>query len=254
MSSELACQLVLSLATVTVLLSSIEALVGYRAVVAVGCGTYAVPTSWIWSTARSIYGIRALCSVALLLLLAFDVSGGITSALVVVLALLLVFSMYLFSLGQDGAEDASIMVLVAATLTQFAGGHGEVLFLVFCVAQHGVVFATAGLGKLFAPWWGTGDALRRIFQNPALGARWAHELVLRHPRATAMAERSLIVLQLGLAISWLLPPPVALVVLLAGLAFHVISAVASGLYKFVWVFSALDVAAFWASTAIWSSQ
>jgi hypothetical protein len=252
-TGEVTSQLVLSLAAVTILLSSVEALVGYRAFLIVGFGSYARSSSVIWSIARSVYVGRFVCAAALLVSMALDAPGPVTNGFMIAVAALLVFSIHFHGFGQDGAESVSMIVFVAAVLALFAGKHGDVLFLIFCTAQHCVVFATAGLGKCFGSSWGSGEPMRRIFQNPAYSARWARPFVLNSRRGRMNAERCLIALQLALAIAWLLPPPVAAVVLCGGLAFHVVTAFANGIYKFVWSFAALDIAAFWASTSIWGA-
>jgi hypothetical protein len=252
-TEELTRQIVLSLVTVTVVLSSIESLVGYRVALTVGYGTYARPTSPIWSIARVLHGTRATLGVLFIGSIVSDFHSGVTDALIVILAILLAFSLHFQRMGQDGAERVAVMVFEAATVALLCGDAGNVLFLIFCAAQCSLAYGTAAVSKIRAPIWGKGVALLRIARTPDFGALWADALLTTHPFVAVTAERFLIALQLALACAWILPPPLAVFVLLGGLAFHALSAGMGGLYKFVWSFAALEVAALWMSIEIWGS-
>jgi hypothetical protein len=144
------------------------------------------------------------------------------------------------TLGGDGAEQMSILIVLAAVLA-FVPAESETvarIAAVFLVAQLVLSYATAGVVKLVSPIWRSEPILARILGTHRFGSSVLAGYLQRHPKLCVLAQWSVITLELGFVVALLLPLPGLLGFLLAGLCFHIACAVLMGLNTFLWAFPA----------------
>jgi signal transduction histidine kinase len=251
MSDELAVSLVLTLTAVGVSLSSIETLIGVQ--VRPLAGLTGKPFVH-WTQTCSWHGafiVPVLRIATVALLVALTATGNASALIAFSAAAASLLSALLFRTGQDAAEHLAHLVLVATALCHVPSEVDHKYLLVFLAAQSSLAFAVAAVSKLKSPLWGSGEAMVRIVSLSSYGSAWGRALVTKHIERTKNMERGIICLQIMLAVAWAMPPIVCGLVLGCGLMFHATGAFVSGLYKFIWMFAALDVATFWLSCSIW---
>jgi antimicrobial peptide system SdpB family protein len=102
--------------------------------------------------------------------------------------------------------------------------------------QVAVIYLHAAIAKLGVPEWADGTSLFYWFRHPVFGApswlRPATELVTGSPFGVAAITWGTLVLEFSLGIALLLPVPARRLLLVSGLAFHGMIAVAMGLISF----------------------
>ncbi len=103
-----------------------------------------------------------------------------------------------------------------------------------------VVYVTAALVKVTSPAWGRGESLACVLGSNVFGHPALYRLSMDRPRARAAAEVGVVVVQLAFAAALSGPStPVLYAILAAGVVFHIVNAVALGLYDFAWAFVGL---------------
>jgi hypothetical protein len=157
------------------------------------------------------------------------------------------------TLGGDGAEQMSILIVLAA-IVAFVPDVSEIVARVaaiFLVAQLMLSYFTAGAVKVVSPAWRSEPILAHILGTHRFGSSAVANYLLRRPRLCLLAQWSVIALELAFPIVLLLPLPGLLIFLLGGLIFHVSCAVLMGLNTFLWAFPAIYPCVY-AAWSIWS--
>lgn len=110
--------------------------------------------------------------------------------------------------------------------------------LAFMGAQVQVAYLTAALNKLRAPTWRDGRRLTAIAEAGPFRIEPLGSVLARRPAFAVVSSWTVMLLELLLPLSVLLPTPAFHLALAAGVAFHVLIAVFMGLYTFLWAFVA----------------
>lgn len=144
------------------------------------------------------------------------------------------------AIGGDGAEQLTIIVLIAAiaALVPTPGEDRLAYATMFLAAQVSLAYVTAGISKLVSPVWRSGTALPAILATSGHGHAWAGRKLQAHAGISMALTWGVILLEVLFPALLLGPREVALVALVAGLAFHIGCALLMGLNSFVWAFPA----------------
>ena len=212
---------------------------------AAGCfGATRAERLWRPNGLRLVFALRLACATAFpafVLIAPYIREPGITVFAAGLLSLPLRFRdpVGVFS-GMDGAEHLM-------TSTSLALGATYVLestivleaALVFVATQALLEYASAGWTKL-SDWrgWARGTYLRQVFLSSNYGHPRVAELVKAHPTLGGVLSIAMIAVEIAVPGALVLPAPMAEILLLAVLAFHIATAVIMGLNTFVWAFAA----------------
>jgi hypothetical protein len=202
------------------------------------------------SSFHSLGTLRRIDGVLTIVLVIQVVSGGVLAlggpfSVVGRLALILsLLSMILLRwrrhAGGDGAEQLSVLILLATSLAVLPSPSDSRIQIVaiFIAAQASLAYCTAGIAKLVSQTWRDGQALPAILSTDSYGDPWAAQALLSHPRLSYFLSWSIIVYECSFPLvvftsGWLLTSLLAF-----GLFFHIGCAVLMGLNSFLWVFPA----------------
>jgi hypothetical protein len=154
------------------------------------------------------------------------------------------------TLGGDGAEQMSILIVLAAVVAFVPTGSETVarIAVIFLVVQLMLSYATAGVVKLVSPSWRSEPILASILSTHRFGSSVIAEYLRRRPMLCVLLQWSVITLELGFSFALVLPLPGLFAFLLGGLCFHIACAVLMGLNTFLWAFPATYPCVY----AVWS--
>lgn len=142
--------------------------------------------------------------------------------------------------GGDGAEQMSLLVLLAACLAvmPWPSPTRVRIVVIFIAAQACLAYATAGIAKLFSQTWREGQALPAIFLTNNYGDPRMAVFLENHLNIAWLISWTVILYEslfpvVLLTSGWLLIAALAL-----GVLFHLSCAVTMGLNGFLWAFPA----------------
>ena len=190
---------------------------------------------------RSLPGVLSLVllartCVALSILRGVSVSS-VEPLLVLALLFLSLFVCLLAPLIQGGDTQLTNITLLASSVALLVGSdYAAELCMVFLTFQVSCAYFAAGLHKLSAIQWRNGSALITVAGGVVFGNPTLHRLLRSHPRLAFISSWLIIVWEMAFFSVVLLPPTFVACVLLVGMCFHVVNALAMGLNKFVWAF------------------
>jgi hypothetical protein len=148
--------------------------------------------------------------------------------------------------GTDGADQLNVIVLLSLFLDAVVGSawvRGAVLW--FLAAQLALAYFVAGVAKLCGETWRDGRALWQIFSTRMYGQPALGDWLKAHPRASAGASWSIMLLETAFPLVFVVPRPLAVVLVASGVMFHVFAAVFMGLNTFFWAFLSVYPALLW---------
>jgi hypothetical protein len=144
------------------------------------------------------------------------------------------------SLGGDGAEQLTVIVMIAAILAfvPVVSADRSALAVAFIAGQAVLAYVTAGVAKLRSPVWRGGDALAGILATYGHGNAWAARLLNARPKLGLALGWSVMLFEVLFPFLLLGPDAVAVSATMIGVAFHLACAVLMGLNSFPWAFLA----------------
>jgi hypothetical protein len=184
----------------------------------------------------ALLGLRLLLAVTLVLFA--SVAWVATIAVVALAGVLLTFNVRV-PWGMDGADNVALHVtlgLAAYALARVFDAPSVGLY--YIAAYAGLAYVTSGVTKLSDAAWRSGVALGWVLNLQVFGAPWAVEFLAPRPRLRQVLSWSVMLAEVSAPLAVLLPAHGIALVLVAGLAFHVTTAVCMGLNLFVWSFLA----------------
>jgi hypothetical protein len=194
-----------------------------------------------------LLGLRLLLAVTLVLFA--SVAWLATIAVVALAAVLLAFNVRM-PWGMDGADRVAVNVTLGLAAYALARSFdAPSVGLYYIAAYAGLAYVTAGVTKLSDAAWRSGVALGWVVNLQVFGARWAVEFLAPRPRLRQVLSWSVILGEVSAPLAVLLPAHGIALVLVAGLAFHAMTAVCMGLNTFVWAF----LATYPAVLLVWST-
>jgi hypothetical protein len=142
-------------------------------------------------------------------------------------------------LGQDGSDQMLLVVLSGALVAHLAGASGvATIAVVYVAGQLLLSYASAGIAKAVSPVWRSGRAIPGITSTIGYGLPRFSELIQRRRWLSLVLCWSVIVFECTAPLLVLGGRPGAVVLIAAGLSFHLGIAVVMGLNNFLWSFAA----------------
>jgi len=249
----LAESLVLRLAAVAVLVSTLEYQVNHRCLRdgglmgwAVGSLRYPITAfrpfelvlNAVLAYPRVRFTIAALSCLAVVVVCgpeALVTSLVLPAAILLGLLLLTIRNGY----GLDGADQMTLLVFGGAAVAGVAQTAASTrMFLLFVAFQGCLAYGTAGVAKLLSTEWRDGSALLGITATRIYGNARVHRAVRRHPSLTRIASRSMIAWECLFPLVLVIPPVAVFVILASGALFHLFNGFVMGLNTFTWAFIA----------------
>jgi hypothetical protein len=183
---------------------------------------------------RTLYVLQLMLAVGQLLTLARGPN-------VLVCALLVVT--WLISqrtiVGQDGADQMALLVLLALSLWVVIPTPTARFAVCLFIAGEGIAsYAIAGYAKLGEAGWRDGSHLAAIFRTESYGVKWIGDLLLKHRALSVALSTTFIVWECTVLFAMFAPVPVAIAYLAVGVFFHVMNALIMGLNTFLFSFVA----------------
>jgi hypothetical protein len=196
-----------------------------------------------------LHALRFLFASALLVTIT---AGRSSRGLLFVLVGLTLLSHFRVSATNDGSDQFTLIVLIACALGEAIGTPLAYRGACYFIAGEAMVaYSTSGWLKLLERDWRDGSVVTDIlasstYGNPLLLRTFANHRTLAHCAGLIVAAGDC-----TLGIAALLPPPVALVALVAGVVFHLGIARVLGLNTFLWAFCATYAPMFFVSSDLY---
>lgn len=148
-------------------------------------------------------------------------------------------------LGLNGADQVDLLVFGGLALVSLVPHHEvKVVFLLFLTAQCVLAYSVAGIAKAISPGWRDGRYLVQILCIRTYCSAGTGDFAQSHRGLVRLIAWGVIGWECLFVLALLLPPPVAVLFLLAGVVFHIGTALVMGLNDFLWAFSAAYPAVF----------
>jgi hypothetical protein len=166
----------------------------------------------------------------------FGASGVLETALLLLLLLLSLTVSLRAPFGLEGAEQMILIVLATLVIASFAPANQKVQLacLWFISLQSCLAYVTAGIAKARKEVWRDGAFLASYLRTDTYSRP-----VLSKLRMTSRVIRPLAIAVIGFECGFILSligPRTAVVILAAGVLFHLVNAMVTGLNIFVWAF------------------
>jgi hypothetical protein len=166
----------------------------------------------------------------------FGASGVLETALLLLLLLLSLIVSLRAPFGLEGAEQMILIVLATLVIASFAPANHKVQLacLWFIALQSCLAYVTAGIAKARKEAWRDGAFLASYLRTDSYSRP-----ILSRLRMTSRIIRPLSIAVIGFECGFILSltgPRTAMVILAAGVLFHLVNAMVTGLNIFVWAF------------------
>lgn len=167
-------------------------------------------------------------------------SGSVPSvAALTVTALSSLLLMTRTSYGNDGADQMLLLVLVPSALARLVGSDRALTYALWFIAvQCCLAYVTSGLGKVAGRSWRDGTGLVGVLTTRTYGRPTLARLLRQRLGLARLLSWWVIAVEVAFPLVLVAPRPVVVLLLAAGLTFHVTTAVVMGLNSFVWAFLA----------------
>lgn len=138
----------------------------------------------------------------------------------------------------EGADQMTLIVLLACGLGEIWAGAGALAAVSFLAATTALAYFVAAMYKAAARPWVSGEALVTIVATTAYGHPVLRGPLLRHPRLGTAASVAVLLWESAFAVSVVAPRVVLLALLAMGVGFHLGCGLVMGLNRFLWAFTA----------------
>lgn len=141
--------------------------------------------------------------------------------------------------GNDGADQMLLLVLVSSALARLIGSQAVIEFALWFIALQCLLsYLTSGLAKLGGRSWRDGTGLLGVLNTRTYGGRRLAALLGRCRALPVVLSWTIILTEVLFVLVLLAPDQWIALMLAAGLAFHIGTAIVMGLNAFVWAFGA----------------
>lgn len=142
--------------------------------------------------------------------------------------------------GADGADQMNLVLFATVVLYLVVpdGSFARTACLWFLAWQVGFGYFVAGAAKLASPVWRSGEAVIGVLSTHCYGHDRMYQWLRRHPRVAQAGCWAVMLFEVAFPLVFVLPPPFAAGLLVAGVAFHAGCAVFMGLNNFLFAFVA----------------
>src|SRR6266516_1844198 len=194
--------------------------------------------NWLLPYPR-ILGLIALRAAIALLILFGPLAVVLNPLLLCLLVLLSILLTIRNAFGTNGADQMGDILFVGLAVVSIFTTHTTIsVYLWFLTLQACLAYATAGIAKAVASGWRDGTYLIGICGTCIYGNAWLRDLLLARPTLAKWLARLVTIWECTFPLVLLLPLPLALVVLVGGIVFHLMMGYIMGLNDFVWYFLA----------------
>ncbi|EIE98538.1 hypothetical protein SacglDRAFT_01623 [Saccharomonospora glauca K62] len=142
--------------------------------------------------------------------------------------------------GLDGSDHLSFINFAVSLLEKLYPNDRKAreAALAFIAAQSCLAYFTSGVVKMTSPVWRSGDAISGVFRTRTYGDRFFYNLVKDRKLMAQALAWGVMVAEALFPLVLVAPRPVARMILLAGMGFHLGNARFMGLNRFFWSFVA----------------
>ncbi|WP_298183169.1 hypothetical protein [Saccharomonospora sp.] len=142
--------------------------------------------------------------------------------------------------GLDGSDHFAFINFAVALLEKLYPNdrRAREAALAFIAAQSCLAYFTSGAVKMTSPVWRSGDAITGVFRTRTYGDRFFYELVKDRKLLAQAVAWGTMVAEVLFPLVLVAPRPIAKMILLAGMGFHLGNARFMGLNRFFWSFVA----------------
>lgn len=184
----------------------------------------------------SIY-LRIIGSI---LLFIFSVFNIVSPLLIIALFFFEILIALRSPYGLDGAYQMNLVILFALSIGSLSGVCSKIsiVSLYFIAGELILSYFIAGITKLISPMWRSSFALNAIFSTRAYGHSLFFQLISQRNVFTILMSWMIFLFELLFFLVLFLNPIHAIVLLVAGLLFHLFNAVFMGLNDFLFAFAA----------------
>lgn len=168
---------------------------------------------------------------------------GAAAAAVILVARMLLYARNQY--GQDGSDQMILVVMMGVSVAQAANDQQvAAIAMAYVAGQLLLSYVVAGTAKAISPIWRSGDAMIGVLSTEGYGVPSLGATLARHRRIARGLCWWVIVFECGCPLLLVLGAPGSVVLIAAGLAFHVGIAALMGLNVFLWSFAAAYPAVF----------
>lgn len=140
--------------------------------------------------------------------------------------------------SNEGADQMTLMVLLACGLGELSKGAGALAAVSFLAATAALAYFISAFYKAGARPWVTGEALVTILATTTYGHPVLRRPLLQHRRLGMVASFVVLLWESAFSVSIISPWVVLLAILVFGISFHLICGLLMGLNHFLWAFVA----------------
>jgi hypothetical protein len=188
------------------------------------------------SLPNQLYFVLTAIGMPVILFLLFRPDAPV---LIFFLISLLLLEMGRYRFSYDGADEMSLVVLLAAGLgLMFVDGTSSKIASAFLAAEVSIAYFAAGAYKIRSKYWQDWRALLFIIQTKTYGHSRTAVILRRHPVLTLTLTHGVILWQCLVGVSLVAPRDILIALLLFGICFHLACAFLMGLNTFLWAFVA----------------
>ena len=201
-----------------------------------------------------IFGLRCLIIFGLLFFPLETTYGWI---LVGLLGCSLLASSMITFYGSDGSDQMNMLIIITLFFCHFpmiAGSRLAIIGLWFIGLQTCLSYTVAGIAKLASAEWRASTAIKDVFSTKTYGTRWAAVLLKKYPGINVFLCWNVMIMETLFPLCLILPFNYALIFIIWGFMFHLLTAIIMGLNSFFWAFMAAYPALFYINHQVQSYQ
>ena len=198
---------------------------------------------------RYVILIRLISSV----LIASLKFSGAAVALLLLLIVITTFSLYVRNpYGLDGSHQMNLILFVGLFFSSLVtdGSIAKEISIWFIAAQAGLAYFVSGTSKLKSSIWRSGSALTGILSTQIYGHRISYEFLSQHSAVSMILSWMTILFECAFPAVFVVDLKYGILILAAGVLFHLSTAIIMGLNNFFWSFIATYPAILYCSLQI----
>jgi hypothetical protein len=186
-----------------------------------------------------VYALIATRAVAAALVLAAPTSSDLSVVGLVGCAVTSLLLMLRTSYGNDGADQMLLLVIVSSTMVSLTGSSDAIEYALWFIALQCILsYLTSGVAKLSGRSWRDGTGLTGVLTTNTYGKRRLAALLERRPGVAIALSWTIILTETLFVAVLFVPDRWVVLILIGGLAFHLVTAGVMGLNAFVPAFGA----------------
>jgi hypothetical protein len=190
---------------------------------------------YLGNSLRSVVGAGAMAGIVGIAAGPFSAAGRVAA---LTLLLCLALTKVRRVTASDGAEQMAVLTIFAICVALIPGPNANTATIAvwFIAGQAMLSYTTAGIAKALSETWRSGEAVPLVMSSESHGHPALARLLANHPDLGKALTRSVVLFECCFPLILVAPPQLALLLLLAGVAFHLGCAITMGLNAFLFAF------------------